>query len=164
MLTVCAFPHNFVEQVTPYQFMKVNYESDDDWRQATDYLRCNPSFYRRPRYDFVMISTPTLPIFGQLLSMFTCTVNDVAYPVAFIQAYEVVNSHVRSRKDKQLGLLRVRRKGDCEFISLHSIIRGALVVSAEKESPMDAIVVDTLDTDMFLRLKRLYPDYTEPLR
>ncbi|OCH88040.1 hypothetical protein OBBRIDRAFT_805630 [Obba rivulosa] len=43
----------YANAIWEYRYMKVNYESKVDWCICTDYLRCNPSFYSRPRYDHI---------------------------------------------------------------------------------------------------------------
>ena len=59
------------------------------------------------------------------------------------------------RKDKDLGLYRLRLKANqYEIISLESVVRGALIVP-DVDNPGEHLVVDTVDTDMFLRMKSL---------
>ena len=136
-------------------------KSSVTWRLVTDYLCTSPLFHRQPRYDFVLVNAPT-PFFGQLLCVFSCCVNKTDYPIALIQLYEVLGPHSRPIQDKQLGLLHVCRKDSktTEFISLQSVIRGALVVSAESGTFHDCFIVDVVDEDMFLRVKHLFPGYT----
>lgn len=131
------------------------------WRLITDYLRANPLFHSQPRYDFVLVAAQK-PFFGQLLYVFSCRVNETDYHIALIQPYEVLERRSRPLVDKQLGLLRVHRADSrkTEFISLRSVIRGALVVTAELDAPNDRFVVDVVDEDMFLRVKELFPGYT----
>ena len=59
------------------------------------------------------------------------------------------------RKDKDLGIyrLQLRARGH-QIISLESVVRGALIVS-DADKPEEYLVVDTVDTDMFLRMKQL---------
>ena len=59
------------------------------------------------------------------------------------------------RKDKDLGLYRLRLKANqYEIISLESVVRGALIVP-DVNNPEESFVVDTVDTDMFLQMKNL---------
>ena len=59
------------------------------------------------------------------------------------------------RKDKDLGLYRLQLKAKrYEIISLNSVVRGALLVP-DSENPGQYLVVDTVDSDMFLRMKDL---------
>lgn len=93
--------------------------------------------------------------------MFVCIVSDVKYPVALIQAYKPVG--VRSRIDKDMGFLQIRKERNTEFISIHSIIRGGMVFEASEDPQEcdDRLVYDALDHDMFLRVKKFFPGYTD---
>ncbi|KAJ3965203.1 hypothetical protein EV361DRAFT_671744, partial [Lentinula raphanica] len=100
------------------------------------------------------------PIFAQLRYLFLITVADIAYPIALVQPYKVIQA--RSTTDKDLGLLRVRKQRDTEFISVRSIIRGAVLIPAS-DDPLkidEMLVWDALDGDMFLRVKESFPGYT----
>jgi len=142
-------------QVKEYCFLKANYESMVDWKLATDYLRCSPKFHNHPRYDCVIISTTEKIIFGQLIFVFTCTLDgsDASYPIALIHLFNVPTGPP-PQLDRDLGFLRLKKASPnaCEFISIHSIIRGALLAE-DFANPGDFLVIDILDADMFLRLK-----------
>lgn len=143
-------------QVTEHRFVKVNYESIVDWRTATDYLRCSPSFHNFPRYDCVILQTQAGVIFGRLLMLFTCVVDGQTHPVALVHPYDALVGQ-RSLKDKHFQFWRVRQRPriSSEFFSVHSIIRGAAL--AEDHSIQgDYLVIDTIDTDMFLRMKVMH--------
>ena len=60
------------------------------------------------------------------------------------------------KKDKLLRFRRVRAQArkNSEFISLHSIIRGAVLV-ADSDRAGDFLVFDVLDGDTSFRLKSL---------
>lgn len=62
------------------------------------------------------------------------------------------------KKDKELSLHRLRpvRRAGAIFISLRSITRGAFLVP-ECTKDTDLVVVDVIDTDMFLRIRAMYP-------
>lgn len=139
--------------------MKVNYESTVDWRTAVDYLRCSPSFHGHLRRDFVIVQQSDAHImFAQILLVFKVSVADEEYSLALVQPYnEHIATRSRPKKDHDLGFLRVRSAlhASSEFIFLDSIVRGALLVDA-RDSERDKIVVDTIDTDMFLRLQSLH--------
>ncbi|KAG2090404.1 uncharacterized protein F5147DRAFT_748245 [Suillus discolor] len=133
-------------KITGCRFLKVNYESLVDWRQHTDFLRCNPKFFGTPRFDCVFVQTTDKIIFGRLLFVFECTLEDTALSLALIHPFDAPTG-VRIRKDKHLSIFRA------EFFSVRSIIRGAFLVP---DGSNDYIVVDTVDTDMFLRVKALH--------
>ncbi|KAG1896982.1 uncharacterized protein F5891DRAFT_1130066 [Suillus fuscotomentosus] len=140
--------------VTAHQFLRVNFESLVDWRQHMDYLRCNPCFYNAPRFDCVFIQTHANVIIGRLLFLFDCPVGEDLFPLALVHPFDA-RTGTRLRKDGQLNLFRVRAKprAQAEFFSVRSIIRRALLVH---DASLDYLVVDTVDTDMFLRVKEIH--------
>ncbi|KAJ7835622.1 hypothetical protein B0H13DRAFT_2240067 [Mycena leptocephala] len=143
------------DTISPFQFLKVHYESMSDWKWTADYLRCNPKFHDHPRYDFVLVQTTDKPIFAQLLYMFSCTVEGKSHHFALIPPLDAPTGNVK-KKDKLLRFRRVRAQArkNSEFISLHSIIRGAVLV-ADSDRAGDFLVFDVLDGDTSLRLKSL---------
>jgi hypothetical protein len=54
--------------------------------------------------------------------------------------------------------VRMRPRGDAMFISVRSICRGAFLVP-ENSNHGDYLVVDVVDTDMFLRIRSMYPPW-----
>lgn len=140
----------------PFQFLKVHYDSLSDWKPTLDYLRCNPKFHGHPRYDYVLVKTTQEPIFAQLIYLFSCTVGDKPYPLALVLPLDAAIGRV-TQKDKLLRFRRVRAKPrrQAEFISVRSIIRGAVLVP-DFDKAGDFLVFDILDGDTSLRLKELY--------
>ncbi|KAJ7436661.1 hypothetical protein B0H11DRAFT_2364235, partial [Mycena galericulata] len=116
-------------EITPYQFLKVFFKSLDNWLDDADYLRCNPSFHHRARYDAALVKTTAGSMFVRLVNVFTCKVEEKVHPFALLQGLDVGTGQ-RSPKDKTLRFYRVRerQRKNCEFISVQSIIRGALLV------------------------------------
>ncbi|KAG1838310.1 hypothetical protein F4604DRAFT_1997251 [Suillus subluteus] len=140
------------DKITECRFLKVNYESMVDWRQCTNYLRCSPKFFNTARFDCVFIQTKDKVIFGRLLFLFECVVGDITLSLALIHPFDAPTG-VRLRKDKHLNIYR--------FFSVRSIIRGALLVP---DGSTDYLVVDTVDTDMFLCVKELHLEAGHPIR
>ena len=77
-------------------------------------------------------------------------------PVLLIQAAEVPTGP-RVQKDIDLSLYRLRMAPRAEsiLVSARAVVRGVLLVK-DTSSPHDVFVVDLVDTDMFLRLKKLF--------
>lgn len=130
-----------------------------DWGTKTDLLHCNPKFWNRPRYDFVIANLPSRgQVFVQLVFLFTCHVGTSIHPLALVQA---LDSRPRSRTvkdtDKKLSIYRwnLRARNRCEIIPIHSIVCGAVLIPDTRYAG-DHFVVDTLDADMFLRIKLMY--------
>ncbi|KAG1849526.1 hypothetical protein F4604DRAFT_1883786 [Suillus subluteus] len=142
-------------EITEHRFIRINYESMVDWRQHTDYLRCNPLFFGSPCFDCIFIrQTENKVVLGQLIFCFECLVRDHRFPLALIHPFDAPTG-LRSRKDKDLNFFRVRARprAQAQFYSVRSIIRGAFLVP---DGPSDYLVVDTADTDMFLRVKMMH--------
>ncbi|KAL4078992.1 hypothetical protein V8B97DRAFT_1865297, partial [Scleroderma yunnanense] len=136
--------------------LQVNFESMVDWCQYTNYLCCNPTFHGWPCYDCVIIKTYQGHIFRQLVSLFKCTVSREEFPLALIQLYDAPIGQWLS-KDKHLNFWRVQEQ-PCtltEFFSVQSIICGALLYP-DNSRPGDYLVMDTIDTDMFLCIQAMH--------
>ena len=168
-----------MDQIVEYRSFKVNYENLVTWKESTDILRCNPNFHHRPRYDCVLLSRPDVlelrsrgaagrrtipvsdePIFARLIYVFTCTFDGDEYPIALVQAYDAPCGHI-SKVDRELGLVRrrARPRQEAEFVSLHSIIRGTVMIQdLECQEGDEYFLYNYLDADMFLRTWRLVPD------
>ena len=143
-------------QIQEYCFLKVRYESTVDWREKVDYLRCNPSFHGQPRYDCIIVDTVRGPIFARLVCAFNYKIEGEDYPIALIHPFDAAVSGPRRQKDTDFGFFRIcaKPRTSCEFIFVRSIIRGALLVE-DFGREGDLLVVDTVDTDMFLRLQQM---------
>ncbi|KAG1878522.1 hypothetical protein C8R48DRAFT_745205 [Suillus tomentosus] len=134
------------ETVTEHRFLKVNFESIVD---------C-PSFYNFAQYDCVILQTQARPMFGRLLMLFTCIVDGRTHPIALVHPYNAPVGQ-RSLKDKHFQFWRVceRPRISSEFFSVRSIIRGA-ALTEDHNVPGDYLVIDTIDTDMFLCMKLMH--------
>ncbi|KAG1734053.1 uncharacterized protein EDB91DRAFT_1238464 [Suillus paluster] len=127
-----------------------------DWRVSTDYLRCTPMFHGSPQYDCIILQTDTHIIFGKLMSIFTCTVGDVQYPITLVLPYDqLVGVHPQKDKDFQFWQVKTKPRASTEFFSVYSIIRGCMIVE-DPRRPVEFLVVDTVDTDMFLQMQDIH--------
>ncbi|KAG0695762.1 hypothetical protein DFH29DRAFT_984879 [Suillus ampliporus] len=158
-----TLPTNF--QICEHRYLKVNYESTVDWKKATDYLRCNPSFHGHPlptvgtfptpRYDCALIQlTPERSVFVKLILMFKCRLPDVgSFEFALVQPY-TAGTGISHRIDHELKFTRVKAvpRANSIFVPLASFIRGA-VLFPDREHQGEFIVVDHIDSDMFLHMK-----------
>ncbi|EPS96046.1 hypothetical protein FOMPIDRAFT_1131204 [Fomitopsis schrenkii] len=140
------------DQIVEYRFLKVNYQSQETWKQATDYLRCNPLFYGQPRFDHVMLGVEDGEIFSKLLFVFSILLEGVCHPIIMVRPLD--GEVMAQEKDRDLGFYRtcpgVQPR---ELFSASDIIRGALIV-ADTEKDGEFLVVDT-DPDIFCRLNVL---------
>lgn len=139
-----------------YKLLKIKYENLVTWKESTDYLRCNPNFFRHPRYDSVIVQTVQGLIFARLVCLINCVIEGKSYPTALIQPCDAPVGRLY-RKDIDLRMTRVRAKPrrNSEFVSVRTIIRGAVLVpDFDKED--EYLVMDVLDADMFLRVRKMH--------
>ena len=96
------------------------------------------------------------PLFARLLCVLKVSVLGDIYSVALVHKYDQrIPARKRPQKDADLSLLRVRARPRklADFIFVDSIIRGAILAEDYGAEHRDErFVVDTIDTDMFLRL------------
>ena len=135
----------------------MKYESLVDFHIKTDYLRCNPNFSGRPRYDFIIVRLQQGCIFAQLVFAFICHVSGKNYHLALIQPLDKKSRASTRVIDQSLSINRwnIRPRNRCEVIPLDCIVRGAVLV-ADAKYKGDYFVIDTLDEDMFLRVKTTF--------
>ncbi|KAK0434530.1 uncharacterized protein EV420DRAFT_1623783 [Desarmillaria tabescens] len=154
------------EKIWLYGTIKVNYESTVNWTLLTDILRCSPNFHNHPRYDCVIVKDDDGPYFAQLVQVFTCNIGGKDFPLALIQPFTEAVSLTTAKLDEDLGFYRVsaKKRDECIFISIYSIIRGALLVedfgfnrgsTNQSNQSKEYLVVDVVDEDMYLCMKAL---------
>jgi hypothetical protein len=87
--------------------------------------------------------------------MFKCHLPDIdgSFDFALVQPYTAGTGSHR-RIDRELKLTRVKAipRASSIFVPLASVIRGA-VLFPDREHQGEFIIVDHLDSDMFLRMK-----------
>ncbi|KAF8154643.1 hypothetical protein B0H34DRAFT_852350 [Crassisporium funariophilum] len=142
------------------------YESLVDWRAHTDYLHAHPTYCKIAggRFACVIIDSTPRPLFAQLIFVYTVALKiqvngkqeTFQIPLALVQPFK--ENLKMFKQDKDLGLMRLKLmpEDSARIAPAHSIICGAYIVS-EGEGFGTSLIVDVVDTDMFLRLKKLYP-------
>ncbi|KAG2074934.1 hypothetical protein BDR04DRAFT_1126623 [Suillus decipiens] len=143
------------DEITEHCFICINYESMVNWHQHTDYLHSNPCFFGSPHFNCIFIQlTENKVILGQLVFCFECLVGNNTFPLALVHPFDVPTG-LCTRKDKDLNLYRVRARprAQAQFFPVRSFICGALLIA---DGPSDYLIVDTADTDMFLRIKMMH--------
>ncbi|KAJ7703729.1 hypothetical protein B0H17DRAFT_1157115 [Mycena rosella] len=84
-------------KISPHKFLKVFYQSLEDWAGA-DYLRCNPSFHGRLRYNGALVKTPAGEIFVKLIYMFRIELdNNNTYPLALVQPLDILTGRISAK-------------------------------------------------------------------
>lgn len=80
---------------------------------------------------------------------------DITIPMALIQPFTEIKALRKKDKDLRLYRLQEKERSKAIFIPARSIIRAAYVIP---EAPQEktSLVVDVVDTDMFLRIIEKY--------
>jgi hypothetical protein len=133
----------------------VSFTSKVTWQIEINHLRCNPNFNNKPRYDYVLVSTPNGLIFAQILFTFTTGTNDRIDAWVLIRPLDAQVPPPSMREtDYQFLRIRSRARISSCFISAKSIIRGVVVIPTHSMED-DYYVFDLLDDDIFLRVRAL---------
>ncbi|KAK0467597.1 hypothetical protein IW261DRAFT_1553860 [Armillaria novae-zelandiae] len=147
-----------------YHTLTVNYQSLVNFKKSTDLLRCSPSFYNHPHYDGVIINTNRGAYIGQLVQLFECEYLEQRYPLALVHPFDITVTDGRQcwkhQCDRDLGFYHVcaRPRVYSQFVSIYAIICGVLLVednSSDLSNGHDYFVVDTVDSDIFFRMKKI---------
>lgn len=149
-------------QITPFQYVKVNFESVINWQITTDILRTNPQFHNRPRYDYALLQVnQDQCVFAQLLYMFGITFGEETYHMALILPMDIPitqleNSYRESDQDLRFRRVQARPRSEAVIVHLEVIIRGTVLVEAYGAQYGDEyIVMEVIDADMWWQMKSM---------
>ncbi|KAG1829817.1 hypothetical protein EV424DRAFT_1343975 [Suillus variegatus] len=148
------------DKLQEYCYLKVHYKSVVDWKLATNYLRCSPSFHGHERCDWALIHTHdkdsnTKNIFAQILFMFKYTVGDQHLDLALVLPMDApIGPQLAIDQDLRFTWLHAQPAASSEFLSIYSIICGALLVPDYANPHQDFFLVDVVDSDMFLHSQK----------
>lgn len=121
-------------QVQEHQYLKVNYESVVDLKLTTNHLHCNLSFHGHEQHDCSLVCTQDKDgnnknIFVYILFMFKQSIDSQTLNFTLVQPMDAPTSPQHAVDwDLWLRCLRTWPVALMEFITLHSVIRGALLV------------------------------------
>ncbi|KAG1899351.1 uncharacterized protein F5891DRAFT_1128989 [Suillus fuscotomentosus] len=118
-----TFPADY--QIHEHCYLKVNYESMVDWKQAANHLRCNPQFHRSPRFDHAPIQlTVDETIFVHLIFLFRCCILNLgSFEFALVQPYTArINSAHRTDRFFKLTRVKAVPRASSIFVPLNSFI------------------------------------------
>ncbi|KAF7325465.1 hypothetical protein MKEN_00395100 [Mycena kentingensis (nom. inval.)] len=140
--------------IQSFRAIHVEYQSKVDWTGKRDILRCNPSFWHRPRYDCVIYNADVDPLsLARLLAIFRCTTHaGRSFDLAYVQRFK--NSKWRPNTAWD-GCRVVDPAPRAEFLPLEYVVRGAYLARASGTATDHYFPLDTIDDDMFLRLNNI---------
>ncbi|KZV95472.1 hypothetical protein EXIGLDRAFT_820424 [Exidia glandulosa HHB12029] len=142
-------------QLRFFKCLYVYFQSQEDYRQAHDILRCNKNFHSHPRYDCITYRTADGFLgFGRLHHIMRCQLStkrhiDMAVVTCFTPSRWKPNTIWEdcSVYDEQTSL---------SFVPLADVYRGAIMCPAfGSDRPQTYYLMDDVDCDMFLRLNQL---------
>ncbi|KNZ75005.1 hypothetical protein J132_05340 [Termitomyces sp. J132] len=142
-------------KITEYCLLKVQYTCISDWQLKMDYIWCNPKFFGHPHYDCMLVNAQDEPYIACHVQLFSCTVGSQVYSLALIEPFSLDFWNPNwQQKDANLGLLcfQENKHKDSEFISIHAIICGVVMVPDMSHGSVnqDFFLFDILDVDLFL--------------
>jgi hypothetical protein len=140
-----------IHQFYTYKCIYVEFQSMEDWRQGTDILRINESFFGSPRYDTILVNTDDLTLRHARLELaFRIELSEKeVFDLALVQSFKPCNWNPRTRWDG----CRIVEEGRPRIISLDYIERGCLLINTSLLTPggRKYYVDDMIDADMALR-------------
>jgi hypothetical protein len=137
-------------QIITYKSLYIRYQSQEDFRECEDILRCSPSFHGRPRYDSVMINTDSHD-FGRLELLFRCEMpSGKKHDLMLITPFKSSKWKPRTLWDN----CKIYDPAAPRILSLRYATRGALLVDTDliALSGQHFFVDDLIDQDMFIRM------------
>jgi len=142
-----------VFQIRPHNLLRTAYHSISTLALTPQLLRCNPNFHGRPREDTALIKLPNGRfVFARIRFMFSCTALHKQWDLALATLFATVISPSRHPTGQRV----VREDSDSIFIDVDWIVRSAFLASASLVShPNDYFVCDTVDSDMYWRLREI---------
>lgn len=81
--------------------------------------------------------------------------SEVTIPMALVQPFTEITNLRKQDKDLCLHRLQAKPREKAIFVPARSIIRGAYIIP-EGLTEKTSLVVDVVDTDMFLRINKMY--------
>ncbi|TDL21304.1 hypothetical protein BD410DRAFT_298266 [Rickenella mellea] len=133
--------------VQPYESLQLCYRSLSTQSHAWEYVHCSEQFYRRTRYDCVLVDCPSGQFFARLQGLYTCTVFKKLWSVARVTKLKPV----QNQRSNVIGFPHVREERSGVWIDISCITR-FVYEQPTFERRDEYFINDTMDSDMFLRL------------
>jgi hypothetical protein len=124
----------------------------------------NPLFHNKERFDCCLIRVDDKFIFAQMVCILGVVHDGKEYLLTVVVPYDEplvetdpALTRIKNKRDKDLRFIRVRSRPtkNFEVIFAGSIVRGALLARDYScTNGDDHLVIDVVDPDMWLRMKR----------
>jgi hypothetical protein len=145
----------FPSQLRSFKHVAIRYQSTEDWREAIDHARCNPSFHGHQRLDWVAVNMniPGELSFGRLYALIECRFNRETCRVALVCMSRPSNWKPNTVWDGCKVLEESFKKPGPLFVDPGTFIRAAHLIPVMNVSrPNLYYLNDTIDLDWFLRV------------
>ncbi|KAF8804429.1 hypothetical protein BYT27DRAFT_7106963 [Phlegmacium glaucopus] len=134
-----------------YKCVVLKYQSLEDWTEGTDFMRCNPKFHGRKRFDCVIIhdDAPKLSV-ARLCDLFRCWLpSGNTLDIALIHR---LSSSKWKPKTMWDGCRVLDEEIDTTLVQMDYLLRGALVCPvSDRAEEKSHYFMDSVDPDIFLR-------------
>ncbi|KAH7916912.1 hypothetical protein BV22DRAFT_1027237, partial [Leucogyrophana mollusca] len=132
-----------------FRCIYLTYQSQEDFTEGRDILRCSDSFHGEPRYDCVLINTEDGDLSpSRLYSLFRCSLNNGSCDVALVRRFK--KSTWRA-KTKWSGVRVYQEELAYQFVMVKYFVRGVHMITAFDGKAGCYYLNDLLDADIFLR-------------
>lgn len=144
-----------MKQILIFRSVRVGFRSLSTQRIVTEYLRCSPNFYRRPRNDVCLVKmNDGQHIFARLQLIFSCMTSPRQWNLALVTLFKTIETPDQS----VIGMREIKEDRDTSLIELDWIVR-SVYISPTFDRERHYFVNDLVDADcaadVFLRLHSL---------
>ncbi|TDL14937.1 hypothetical protein BD410DRAFT_845594 [Rickenella mellea] len=136
-------------KVQPHESLQLCYRSLSTQLHAWEYVHCSQQFYRRTRYDCVLVDCPRGQFFARLQGLYTCIAFKKLWSFARVTKLKPVDN--RSLRSEVIGFPHVREERSGVWIDISWITR-FVYEQPTFDREDEYFINDTMDSDMFLRL------------
>ena len=148
-------PVNINRQIVPHESVNISFRSLSTQQITTEYLRCSPEYYNRPRCDTCLVKLPDgKHTFAQAKYLFSCKAAGRGWDLAVITTFTTK----KGPNSSVTGMRCVQEDTTSRFIKASWIERSVLLTrDYEFNNPSHFFVNDLTDkesaSDIFLRLR-----------
>ncbi|KIJ58811.1 hypothetical protein HYDPIDRAFT_33775 [Hydnomerulius pinastri MD-312] len=137
-------------KIRPFKCLYLTYQSQVDWKEGRDILRCNPVFHGEPRYDCVLVNTELGDLSpARLRGLYRCSLSSAAtFDVALVNTFRPSSWQP---KTKWCGAKVFEQSSVDAFIPIKYLIRGVHMIKAFGTKEGRFFLNDLVDGDIFLR-------------
>lgn len=132
-----------------------------DWSTEYHFIRANPNFHNRPRYDYALVKVGednSECIIVHVLYIFRIRVKGEEHHMALVLPFDVPRQISNRNRDTELRLERIHprlNRANSIIIDTNTIIRGVLLAEDRSSDRREQHVVSFTDQDIWMRMKTM---------